>query len=100
MSGKPKNLSQAIDDLEYETATGAGDFQSRIKSEFQKIEETLASLRPHLDKFSDKMGDEAKNAKSKVESKVQENPWATLGLVGLIGFILGFLFATKTKRGE
>ncbi len=98
MSGKPKNFSQAIDDLEngHEKA-GNGDFQSRLKSEFHKIEETLASLRPHIEDLSGKVGEEAKKAKAKVEDKVQENPWAAIGIVGLIFFILGFLLAGKRR---
>lgn len=98
MTGKPKNFSQAIDDLEDDkSSSGNGDFQSRLKSEFHKIEETLASLRPHLDDLTGKVGDEAKKAKKKVEEKVEENPWATIGIVGLIFFIIGFLFASKRR---
>jgi len=97
MSGKPKNFSQAIEDLENEHANGNGDFQARLKSEFHKIEEHLASLRPQLDELTDKVGAEAKKTKRKVEQKVEENPWAALGLVGLIFFVLGFLLAGKRR---
>lgn len=98
MTGKPKNLSQAIDDLENDSQAATAGIQDRLKSEFHKIEETLASLRPHLEDLTGKLGDEAKKAKSKVEGKVQENPWATVGIVAILAFVLGFFFASKIKR--
>lgn len=93
MSGKPKNLSQAIDDLDQKDE----GFQARIKAEYENLEDTLAKLRPHIEEFSDRMGKEAKKAKGKVEDKVSENPWAAIGLVGLIFFVLGFLLGGKRK---
>jgi ElaB/YqjD/DUF883 family membrane-anchored ribosome-binding protein len=93
MTVKPKNLADAIEDLE----KGNGDFQSRLKAEYHKLEETLADLRPHIEDLSGKVGEEARKAKRKVEAKVEENPWAAIGIVGLIFFILGFLFASKRR---
>lgn len=79
MSGKPKNLSQAIDELERLT----GDT-------FQKV-------KPHVEEFAAKAGDEARKVKDKVEDEVQKNPWIAVGVVGLIFFVLGFLFASRRK---
>lgn len=97
MPSKPKNFSQAIDELEDETphTNGNGDFRARIQSELNNLEETLAKLRPHIEDLSSKVGSEAKKAKEKVDEQVKENPWAAIGIAGLIFFILGFLFASR-----
>lgn len=93
---KPKNFSQAIEDLEDDTKTHTnGDFRSRIASEFSNLEETLAKLKPHIEDLSERVGGEAKKAKAKVDEHVKENPWAAIGIAGLIFFILGFLFASR-----
>lgn len=89
MSGKPKNFSQAIEDLESHANSKVSDLRDRLKSELHHIEETLNNLN---------VGEEAKKAKDKVEEQVQKNPMAAIGIVGLIFFILGFLFAYKGSR--
>jgi ElaB/YqjD/DUF883 family membrane-anchored ribosome-binding protein len=68
MSGRPKNFSQAIDELE----------------------ETLSTLKPQIDEIGAK-------AKKTVEEKVEENPWMAIGLVGLVLFLLGFLLGSKRR---
>ncbi len=98
MSSKPKNFSQAIDDLEQETESNGSGFKSRLQSELHNLEETLAKIRPHLDEVTARVGDEAKKAKHKVEEQVQKNPLAAIGIVGLIFFILGFLFSQVGSR--
>ena len=76
MTYKPKNFSEALEELG----------------------EKMEGLRPKLDEMKDKVGEEAQKAKVKVEAQVKENPWATLGIVGLIFFVLGFLFAGASSR--
>ncbi len=73
MTGKPKNFSQAIEDLE-------------------------SQLRPHLDDLSEFVSDEAKKAKDKIEDQVQKNPIMAIGIVALVCFVLGFLFASRGSR--
>lgn len=103
MTGKPRNFSQAIDELEDHGHHGNGnghgsDMRARLERELHKIEETLKSLKPHLDDITHKVGDEAKKAKKQVEDKVSENPWAALGIVGLIFFVLGVVLGITGSR--
>ena len=80
MHAKPKNLSEALSELEnLADCTGAN---------FHK-------LKPKLDELKDRVQDEAKRAKATLEHQVKENPWATIGLVGLIFFVLGCLFGSR-----
>lgn len=97
MTGKPKNFSQAIDELEDHAGNGNG-FKSRLQSELHNLEETLNKIKPHIEDLTNKAGAEAKKAKQTVENQVQKNPWAAIGIAGLIFFVLGFLFAYKGRR--
>lgn len=97
MTGKPKNFSQAIDELEDHGDNGGG-FKSRLQSQYRELEETLEKIKPHIEDLTEKAGAEARKAKDKVEDQVQKNPWAAIGIVGLIFFVLGFLFAQKGRR--
>ena len=76
MSDKPKNFSQALDELEKFTN----------------------SIRPHLEEFQDRAKEEAFKTKHKVEEQVKANPWATLGIVGLVLFVLGIIFASQRRK--
>ncbi len=84
MSFKAKNLSQAIEELE-RISENASDF----------LKPHLEDLKGHVGDIKGQVEDGAKKAKHKVEEKVQKNPWAAIGIVGLIFFVLGFLFATR-----
>lgn len=97
MTGRPKNFSQAIDDLEHNDSQSNG-FKSRLQSELRNLEETLEKIKPHIEDLTEKAGVEARKAKASVEDQVQKNPWAAIGIAGLIFFILGFLFAQKGRR--
>lgn len=96
-NGGPKNFSQAIDELEKEPAKG-GDLHSRLAGEFHRLEETLNMIKPHIENLADQAGQEAKRAKDTVENEVRKNPWAALGVVGLIFFVVGFLFGHKGRK--
>ncbi len=48
-----------------------------------------------LENFKNNAHEEIKRTKVKVEDQLQENPWATLGLVGLVCFVLGMIFAGR-----
>ncbi|MBX3020736.1 MAG: DUF883 family protein [Bdellovibrionales bacterium] len=101
MGGKPRNFSQAIDELEDVVRSGAGsasELRGRLEQELHKIEETLKTLKPHIEDLGNKFGDEAKKAKDRVENQVGKNPWAALGIVGLVFFVLGFLFGFSGTR--
>ncbi len=99
MTGKPKNFTQAIDELEREQATSSsGGLAERLQDELRKMEETLNKIKPHVEDFASNAATEAKTAKQKVEAHVQSNPWAAIGIAGLLFFVLGFLFGYKGSR--
>ncbi len=54
-------------------------------------------MRPYLDEIKNKVEQEAKNTKTQVETKVKENPWIVIGVVGLIAFFLGIFLGRKDK---
>lgn len=95
MDSKPKTLSQAIDELEKATTGTAGEFRARLDKEIHRLEDTLNSIKPQIEEIQNRVTDEAKRAKDRVESEVQKNPWAAVGIVGLIFFVLGFLLARR-----
>jgi ElaB/YqjD/DUF883 family membrane-anchored ribosome-binding protein len=98
MSARPKNLDQAIDELDGGNEDSSEGFKKRFEQELKSFEETLKNLKPQLDEMRERLGDDAKKVKARVESEVGENPWAALGLASLVFFILGFLFGFKTSR--
>lgn len=98
MNSKPKNISDALDELENFSTSKAQDLKSKLQSELHKLEDRINDLKPHLDEIKSKVQDEATKAKSKVEEQVKENPWAAIGVVGLIFFVLGVLFGSR--RGD
>ena len=98
MNSKPKNFSEALDELENFTSSKAQDLKSKLQSELHKLEDRINELKPQLDEIKDKVREEAGKAKSKVEEQVKENPWAAIGIVGLIFFVLGVLFGSR--RGD
>ncbi len=79
MSDKPKNLSQAIEELE-------------------RFQELIKDLSPQIEEIRSKVEEKAQKTKINLEEKVKENPWAALGIVGLIFFIFGFLFGFRGSR--
>jgi ElaB/YqjD/DUF883 family membrane-anchored ribosome-binding protein len=99
MSQRPKTFSQAIDDLEDQQAEqGNGhEFRSRLEREVHRMEEMLERMKPHLDDIGGKVGEEAHKARRRVEHEVKKNPMAAIGIVGLIAFILGFIFAMRRR---
>jgi ElaB/YqjD/DUF883 family membrane-anchored ribosome-binding protein len=65
----------------------------------KNFSQALHELETHIDEIKDRVGSEAKKAKDTVEDQVQKNPWAAIGIIGLIFFILGFLMR-GSRRGD
>lgn len=84
MSDKPKNLSQAIEELEKHT----------------DLEEKLSKIKAQLEEIRGKVGDEVNKAKDTVESQVKANPWAAIGIVGLVFFLIGLVFGSKGRSRD
>lgn len=100
MDSRPKNFRSAIDELERNTDGNGQDFRARLEQELHKIEDTLAKLKPHIDDIKSKVSDEFHTTKDKVEKQVQQNPWAAVGVVALVAFILGLIFSPKGRHRD
>jgi ElaB/YqjD/DUF883 family membrane-anchored ribosome-binding protein len=96
MNSKPKNLRDAIEELESQTEKTGLDLKAKLQSELKNLEEQIKNLKPQLEELAN---EGVAKAKDKVEAQIRENPWQTLGVFALIGFVLGFLFA-NTVRGR
>ena len=89
---KPKNFSQALDELENLTGT---DLRSKLESELHDLQEKIDRLKPQLEELKTKAKEEVRRGKEKVETQVRENPWTTLGIVGVIFFVIGFIIGWR-----
>lgn len=92
----PKNLSEAIESLS-QTKT-ADEVRQYVESELSRLEDTFKGIKPQLGKISEEVAKETKRAKGRVEKKIHENPWAAVGIVGLVFFVLGLLLGLKSSR--
>ena len=105
MTTKTKNFDQAVDELEKANGhdkvdSAIGGLRERLQSELNNLEETLNKIKPHVEDFTRNASREASKAKASVENQVHKNPWAAIGIVGLIFFVLGFLFSHKSRRED
>jgi ElaB/YqjD/DUF883 family membrane-anchored ribosome-binding protein len=98
----PQKLSEAIRRLE--TTTGNGN--SALGEDLSTIKRAFEELKPHLSQWRDdatKVAGEALEETSKrakemgrnVDRQVHENPWAAIGVAGLLAFLIGFLLGRR-----
>lgn len=85
-----RNLSEAIDELERTAREKGSDFKDKIFEQIEDLKKSLDDMKPRVE-------EEVTKVKKQVENKVQENPWATLGIVGLICFVIGWIFASSRR---
>lgn len=99
---KSKNFRSAIDELENESESNgrSHDLRDRLEQELHRIQEALNKVKPHLNDVKDRVSDEFNSAKTKVEHEVQKNPWAAIGIVALIAFIIGLLISPKGRSRD
>lgn len=98
-SGDPKSLSEAIETLENATRGKAQDFKEILEKDYNELRKTLDDLKPHLEALRGTVETEVKKTKNQVEEKVKENPWITIGIIGLVAFVIGWIFS-QNKKGE
>lgn len=98
MSSKPKNFSQALHDLENLSTSAAQELKEKLQAELRSLEDKISDLRPQLDAIKDRVQDEARHQKKRVENQVKSNPWTAMGIVGLIGLVLGFIIAAAGMK--
>lgn len=91
------SLSEAISKLESMSQTKTEKVREHIEKDYEEIKSALEDLRPYFDELKNKVESEAKATKKQVEAKVKESPWLTIGIVGLIAFLLGLFLGRKDK---
>lgn len=91
------SLSEAIAKLESVSQAKTDQIHEHIEKDFDEIKSALEHMRPYFEEIKNKVEQEAKATKTKVETKVKENPWFVIGIVGLIAFFLGLFLGRKDK---
>jgi ElaB/YqjD/DUF883 family membrane-anchored ribosome-binding protein len=97
-TAEPTSLSEAIAKLETAGQSKAQGIKDLLEKDYLEIKKTLESLKPQLDEIKSKVEDEAKQAKNKVETQVKDHPWAALGIIGLLAFIVGWILGNSRKH--
>lgn len=104
--GRKKGFSKAIEELE-DATKGFSDFgalgerlKDRVEEELGRFKDAVEDLKPELENLQEKFESEVKKAKVKVKNQVQEQPLTTLGIVGLIFFVLGLFLGARCTRGR
>ena len=97
-SNGPRNLSEAIDRLERATQSKSQEIKDILGKDYSDLKKALEELKPHLSEITDKVSDHVATTKKNVESRVQENPWTTLAVVGLVGLFIGWIFGFSNRR--
>jgi ElaB/YqjD/DUF883 family membrane-anchored ribosome-binding protein len=96
-SNGPNSLSEAISNLESAGTTKAQELKTHLEKDYTEIQKALETLKPLLEDFKDKAETEAKATKHQIEDQVKNNPWVTLGAVGVVAFIIGWIFGSNRK---
>jgi ElaB/YqjD/DUF883 family membrane-anchored ribosome-binding protein len=97
MSKNPGSLSEAISNLESAGHSKAQEVRDHLEKDYKEIQKALETLRPLMDDLKSRAEDEVKATKGQIEAKVQANPWIALGVVGLVAFVLGWIFGSNRK---
>lgn len=98
-SNDPASLSEAIEKLENAGRGKVQDFKEILEKDYNELRKTLDDLKPYLDDLRANVETEVKKTKNQVEDKVKENPWLAIGIVGLVAFVIGWIFS-QNKKGE
>ena len=94
-NAEPRSLSEAIERLERVTQSKSQEIKDILGKDYSDLCKAMDDLKPHLAEITDKVTDKLDTAKKSVETKVQENPIATLALAGLAGLFIGWLFGRQ-----
>ena len=91
------SLSEAIAKLESISQSKTEKIREHIEKDYEEIKGALEDMRPYFEEIKSKVEQEAKNTKAQVETKVKDNPWIVIGVVGLIAFFLVIFLGRKDK---
>lgn len=92
-----ETLSEAIKKLEGLGQSKTQEWKESIETDYNELRRALDQLAPHLESIKGRIENEAKGAKTQVEERVKENPWVALGIVGILAFVLGWIFGQSRK---
>ncbi len=73
------------------------DMRDRLEEEIERIEETIDKMKPHLEELRGKLNEGFHETKDKAEREIKKNPWAAVGIVAFVFFIIGFLLAGRRR---
>lgn len=93
----PKSITEAIEILERAGRSKIKDFKDILENDYTELRKNLDDLKPHLDDLKSTVETEAKKTKSQIEDNIKANPWVTLGLVGIIAFVIGWIFGRREQ---
>jgi len=96
--GEPKTLSEAIERLERATQSKSAEFREILGKDYSELRKAIDELKPHLGEVGERVSEKVGEARKQVESKVHENLWTTLAIVGLIGLVFGWIFGFSNRR--
>lgn len=89
------SLTEAIDKLEKVSLAKADEVKGILEKDYHELLKTVESLKPHLEQLRTQIENEVKSTQTEVEDRMKNNPWMTLGVVGLVAFFLGWVFGRK-----
>ena len=89
------SLTEAIDKLEKVSLAKADEVKGILEKDYHELLKTVESLKPHLEQLRTQIENEVKSTQAEVEDRMKNNPWMTLGVVGLVAFFLGWVFGRK-----
>lgn len=97
-STEPKTLSEAIQNLENATRSKSREIKEILGDDFAELKKALDDLKPHLKGVGNAVGQEMHSKKDEIESRITDNPWITVGIVGLVSFFFGWIFGFSGRR--
>ena len=89
------DMKAVIDDAEELLKATAGAAGDRIGAARTRAEETLRTARRKLAEGNDAMLDDAKQAAKAADDYVHENPWAAVGVAGVVGLLVGIMISRR-----
>ncbi len=95
-----KTITEAIERIEKFSQDAGHDFQGVLEKDFNDIKAHLQSLKPYLTNMQGNIETEVVRRKEQAESKLKENPWMVLGIVGFFAFVIGLFIAGGKKQNE
>lgn len=95
-----RNITEAIERLEKAGHSKTQDFKNMLEDDIEKIKKSLHEISPYLNDLKEKVETQASQTRKEVEAKVKENPWVSLGIVGLIAFFIGWLIGHNKNHRD